>query len=416
MKNNEIGWIEKLPQGWKIKRLKTIAHILNGGTPKPNFIFSEKTDELVYWATPADFKDITPSLSKTTRTIHKSKIFEAGNLLMKGDLLISCRAPVGKVAYITEPMSFNQGCKAVVLSNKHCSKYFFYSLIASKKYLQQLSNGTTFDELSTATFKNVFMPMPCYTSQTAIANYLDHETARIDAEIKKEERRIELLEELLQATIFETVTKGLDKNAEMVDSGIDWIGEIPKGWEVTRLKNISNIQKGSEFNNEWAEDSGNFPYINGGMTPSYFSNKFNTPANFIAVSEGGASAGFVQFVTTKFWAGQHCYKVKPACGVLNEYLFYVLKGFEHLFMREKTGSAMPNLQKTRFLNQFVVYSPDVVVQESVKDYLKRESEKIITMRQAVIKKIELLKELKQATIYEAVTGKTEIPSHFYSKE
>ncbi len=201
MKDSGINWLGLIPQYWSIKRLKDIALILKGGTPKPDFIFDEKTDYTFYWATPTDFKDIDSSLNFTHRTIHKEKISEVGSLLKENNLLISCRAPAGKVAYVKK-ISFNQGCKAVNLKNNYNSKYYFYSLIASRKYLEELAKGTTFQEISTISFKNALYAQPPLLQQTTIANFLEHHTSKLDKEISLLEQKVEKLDEYKQALIF----------------------------------------------------------------------------------------------------------------------------------------------------------------------------------------------------------------------
>ena len=206
MKNSGVKWINDIPNNWEIKRLKDFSKIFNGGTPKPEFIFSEKNSDTFYWATPTDFKDIEFNLSKTGRTIDKLKISEAGKLLKKDDLLISCRAPVGKVAYVKESLSFNQGCKAITIDNKNNAKYYFYCLIASKKYLQELANGTTFQEISTTAFKNALFPVPKIEQQKAIVSYLDTEIYKIDRKISILEQKFAKLEEYKQTIIYEAVT------------------------------------------------------------------------------------------------------------------------------------------------------------------------------------------------------------------
>lgn len=244
--------------------------------------------------------------------------------------------------------------------------------------------------------------------QMKIVNFLDQKCSKIDNEVNLLEKKSILLDEYKNALIYETVTKGLDKNAEMKDSGVEWIGEIPKHWSVNRLKDKLNIQKGAIFTDDLIKDDGVYPYINGGIKPSGWTNSFNCRENTIAVSEGGSSSGYSQFMETKFWAGTHCYKINPKRNDNSKYYYYLLKGFEKQIQAAKTGSAMPNLQKSKFINLVFSFTSNLKEQNEIVKYLDNETKKIEKEIELINKKVELLKEYKQSLIYEAVTGQLEI--------
>jgi type I restriction enzyme S subunit len=189
----------------------------------------------------------------------------------------------------------------------------------------------------------------------------------------------------------------------MKDSGIDWIGEIPEGWKIVKLKDISVLKKGEVFDSSNAKPDGLYPYINGGIKPSDYSDNYNVKENSIAVSEGGASAGYSQFVESKFWAGTHCYVVTPKYKNIKKYIYYILKGFSGQIMMEKTGSALPNLQKTRFSNFIVSYTPVLETQQKIADYLDIEVTKLDKQISLLEKKHVLLGDYKEALIFETVT-------------
>ncbi len=285
--------------------------------------------------------------------------------------------------------------------------YLFQSKVA-KDYFLEVCLGFTRVSLNKGDILNFKFNMPPLPQQAAIANYLDYHTTKIDKEISLLEQKVEKLDEYKKSLIYETVTKGLDKNVPMKDSGIKWIGMIPEYWEVKRLKNITYINKGKSFSEELEEENGSLPYINGGMYPSGWTNSFNANKDTIAVSEGGASAGYSQFMKTKYWAGDHCYIVKTRSNCFIQYAFYVLKGYEKNIMGEKKGSAMPNLQKTKFVNYAVPFNNNLVEQQQIAEYLDKQCSIIDKKKELINKKVELLKEYKQSLIYESVTGKIEI--------
>lgn len=384
-------------------RLKNIANVVMGQSLEEKGIFDIETEESF------EFHQGN-KLFENKNNIGKSKVFGlAGKLAHAGDVLFSVRAPVGDIAILNRSIIIGRGLAAIRASKNIDRNYLYYMLNTSIDKLKEEQTGTTFDSITTADLRNLIVEdMPKY-KQTAIANYLDIETSKIDLKISILEQTFEKLEEYKQSVIFETVTKGLDHNIPMKNSEIDSIGEIPAHWEILRLKDSSIIKKGESFDEKLASIDGIYPYINGGINPSDWSNHFNTKENTIAVSEGGASAGYTQFMTKKYWAGSHCYKIQSKNKKSdNKYLFYVLKGFEKYLMIEKTGSAMPNLQKTKFINYLVSFVKNIEEQNKIIDYLDFFTSKVDKKKEIIKKQIELLKEYKQTIIYEAVTGKIKI--------
>jgi type I restriction enzyme S subunit len=187
----------------------------------------------------------------------------------------------------------------------------------------------------------------------------------------------------------------------MKDSGVEWIGEVPEGWEVKRLKDVCDIAKGDVF--DFDGEVGAVPYLNGGMNPSGYSNQTNTPAGVIAVSEGGASSGYTQFMESPFWCGAHCYAIYPK-SKCKKYLFYCVKGFEHIISELKTGSAMPNLKKSEISNFLIPTTKNPEEQKAIADYLDEKTAKIDNIVDTINRQIDKLKEFRKALINDVVTG------------
>lgn len=341
------------------------------------------------------------------------------NLLKSGDLLLTkssgSKEHIGKCSHITidlgQGFCFSNFMMGIRFPKEINSRFVFYCVnnILIKKQINNNSTNITLNNLTNESVGQLLVPMPAKEVQDKIVNYLDINTSKIDRKISILEQKFEKLEEYKQSVIFEAVTKGLDSSAPMKDSVINCIGDIPRHWDIKRLKDIAIINKGESFEEVLSSPEGLYPYINGGIKPSDWTNEFNTKENTIAVSEGGASAGYTQFMKTKFWAGSHCYKVHSKNKKHdNKYLYYVLKGFEKHLMIEKTGSAMPNLQKTKFINYLVSFVENIKEQNAIVAFLDFSICKI-EKKEAIIKsQIKLLKEFKQSLIYEAVTGKMEV--------
>ncbi|MGZ8258031.1 MAG: restriction endonuclease subunit S, partial [Methylotenera sp.] len=170
------------------------------------------------------------------------------HLAIPGDLVIAKMAePVARAAVVGDDYS-----EYVIVAD--CVKFTPNLYLADLRYLvwaincdyvrinaELVATGTTRIRINLGELKKLKIPYPPFVEQKAIANFLDHETAKIDTLIEKQQQLIKLLKEKRQAVISHAVTKGLNPNAPMRDSGVEWLGEVPEHWEVTRAKFVSNI-------------------------------------------------------------------------------------------------------------------------------------------------------------------------------
>jgi type I restriction enzyme S subunit len=154
-------------------------------------------------------------------------------------VILSTRAPIGSLGIADQPLCTNQGCKSLVPNENQHSPFLAYVLDIATDELNVRGRGTTFLELSSDALSAFEVPFPSAVEQSSIANFLDRETAKIDALVADYRTLIELLQEKRQAVISHAVTKGLDPTVPMKDSGVEWLGEVPEHWDIMRLKWIS---------------------------------------------------------------------------------------------------------------------------------------------------------------------------------
>ncbi|MGR5116721.1 restriction endonuclease subunit S [Photobacterium damselae] len=236
-KDSDVEWLGRIPNHWNLKPIKYIFKIENGSTPKSGI--SEYWDGDITWITPSDLSKIsTKFISSSSRCITFAGFNSCGtSLTPTNSLVISSRAPIGSLAITTKESCTNQGCKSLVpKSINNNIIYTYYILIIATEQLNLLGRGTTFLELSSDDLGKFSIPYPPLNEQTQIAAFLDHETAKIDTLIEKQQQLIELLKEKRQAVISHAVTKGLNPDAPMKDSGVEWLGEVPEHWNVAPLK------------------------------------------------------------------------------------------------------------------------------------------------------------------------------------
>ena len=237
-KDTGVEWLGKVPAHWEVTALKRNFHIVGGSTPKSEM--ESFWDGDILWATPSDLSKIASFyLDETQRKITGDGLASCGTSLVPADsLILSTRAPIGSLAIAAVPMSTNQGCKSLVPAESVSSKYFAHLLSISSTELNVRGKGTTFLELSGDELGAFKAPVPPLPEQSQIATFLDRETAKIDELVAEQRRLMELLKEKRQAVISHAVTKGLNPDAPMKPSCVEWLGEVPAHWELNRIANV----------------------------------------------------------------------------------------------------------------------------------------------------------------------------------
>jgi len=229
-KDSGVEWLGEIPAHWNRVRLKRLFLVVNGSTPQSGV--PAYWDGEIPWVTPEDLGDLDASeIMNTRRRITEAGYRSCGTTLVPaGSLILSTRAPIGHLAVAGLNLCTNQGCRSLVFRGSSFRRFFFFQLSAAQPELESLGQGSTFSELAKDKLEEVFIAEPPEREQRAIAAFLDRETARIDALVAKKQRLIELLQERRTALITRAVTKGLDPNVPMKDSGVEWLGEIPAHW------------------------------------------------------------------------------------------------------------------------------------------------------------------------------------------
>lgn len=242
MRDSGFPDIGCVPSAWSIMKVKHIFDVICGATPKEN---PENWDGNIPWIGPSDMP-MTGTIEHGKRFISELGYASCGTTLVpQNSIIISTRAPIGKICIAANRLCTNQGCKALVPRNKSINNRFFaYYLRSIIERLEVDGTGTTFKELSTSKLLNEPLIAPPISEQSAIAAYLDTQCAKIDEIIAEAKASIEDYKQWKASIIYEAVTKGLDPNAEMKDSGIEWIGEIPKEWLVTKMRKVASFYNG----------------------------------------------------------------------------------------------------------------------------------------------------------------------------
>lgn len=248
-----LGWLDRIPAHWELKRLKYLGEAIIGLTYSPDDVVSENEGTLVLRSSNIQNKRLS-----FEDNVFVAKIVPEKLKTQRGDILICARngsrALIGKNAQIDECA---EGMTFGAFMSIFRSPYNDYLSKVFNSALFEFQSGSfltaTINQLTTGNLNSFEIPLPSEDERKLIASFLDHETAKIDTLIEKQQQLIKLLKEKRQAVISHAVTKGLNPDAPMKDSGVEWLGEVPENWTFSQLGYCAFVTKltGFEYTNVW---------------------------------------------------------------------------------------------------------------------------------------------------------------------
>ena len=419
-KDSGVEWIGEIPEHWEIKKIKYISNITMGQSPKSEECSLDETG-LPFLQGNAEFTSLHPIPKIYCNTANKfSKV---------NDILLSVRAPVGAMNISDRVYGIGRGLCAIT-ANKVQVRYLWYSMNVSLEELFIKSKGSTFEAVTVTDVNNLLSVLPPKNEQTAIANFLDQKTAEIDGLIADKEKLIELLQEKRQAIITEAVTKGLNPNVRMKDSGIEWIGEIPEHWGVSKIKFTTYVKGRIGWQGLRADefiDEG--PYLVTGT--DFVDGLVNWDSCYHISMERYNEAPPIQLrendllITKDGTIGKVAIvKNKPKYAILNsgifvtrpknsayltEFMYWILNSqvFNKFIQYMSLGSTIVHLYQQTFEN-FSFPITNLNEQKTIAHFLDRKVAEIDGLISDIKLQIQKLKEYRQSLISEAVTGKIDV--------
>ena len=428
-----VKWLGSVPSHWIVtgfrKYLESTVDY-RGKTP-------DKVDEGVFLVTARNIKNgiIDYSLSQEYVAFKDyDEIMSRGKPVL-GDVLFTTEAPLGEVAQIDNVnIALAQRIikfrgKKDILDNAYL-KYF----ILSREFqdsLMTFATGSTALGIKAERMGYLQQCIPPIIEQTQIANFLDHETTQIDTLIAKQQKLIELLKEKRQAVISHAVTKGLNPDVNMKDSGVEWLGKVPEHWGVTRLKHLiwGNLVYGA---NEAAEDDNpnNPRYIritdmnnDGSLDPNTFrSLPYHIAESYlledgdILLARSGATVGksflFKNEFGTSCFAG-YLIRARANTKKLNPkfaYWFFQSNSYWKYVSGSQIQATIQNVSAEKYGDLYLSV-PEISVQKRISNFLECEINKIDNLIAKAESAIQLMQERRTALISSAVTGKIDVRHH-----
>lgn len=415
-KHSSVEWLGEVPKHWDCPRMWRISTAMSGGTPtkgNPDYWNGD-----IPWVSPKDMKRWVIDGSEDTITERALK--ESGlRLLAPPVVLIVVRGMIlahsFPIAVTSVPVTINQDMKALTLSRDVDPFFFAWALSGLShgivtRVVEEAAHGTRAIRMDE--WRNVIVPVPSKDDQRAITAFLDRETAKIDALLAKKERLIELLQEQRTALITHAVTRGLDPNAPMKHSGIEWLGEIPAHWETKKLSWITECLDGRRVPLNAAERGqmqGEYPYWGANSIVDYV-DQWLFDEELVLLGEDGAPffdrLRPVAFrVAGRIWVNNHTHVLRPKKSVDASFLAHALNCVDY---RVFIGGSTRDKLTQGDMNGIPIQCPGLAEQQAIVEFLSAETARIDALTEKVLKAIDRLKEFRTALISAGVTGKIDV--------
>ena len=421
-KTSPMAWLDQMPTHWDAAALRWMSKRYAGGTPdKGNAAYWEDGD--IPWINSGAVNDgyITQPSELITRDGFANS---SAKWIPKGALVMALAGQgktKGMAAQLGIATTCNQSMAALLPDRRLQSRYLYWWLTANYQNIRNMAGGEARDGLNLEMLGSIPCPVPPPGEQQSIARFLDIKTAQIDALVAQKRQLIATLKEKRSALIARTVTRGLppdaaeaaglEPNPEMKDSGVEWLGRIPKHWTAKAVRYIfrncdsRRIPLSSE---ERADLEKLYPYYGASgvidMVDDYL---FDEP--LVLVAEDGAnllsrSTPLAFLASGKYWVNNHAHILKPLAGDIR-YWVATLETFD--FSPLITGAAQPKLTADR-LGGIQLPAPPPNEQAAIADYLAAKTSELDALIGQVVEVIDRLIEYRRALITSAVTGKIDV--------
>ena len=421
MKDSGVKWVGEIPSSWKVYKVKQIADSNNDVLPE-NY---EEEQEIDY----IEIGSVT--YEHGVRTTEKMKFGNAPSrarrIVHNGDTIISTvRTYLKAIAYIDDSLAdkiVSTGFSVVTPHKDVVAKFLYYAL-STHSFISNVeahSVGISYPAINNTNLMDLKIVLPMQREQIQIASYLDAKCSKIDEIIEKQQAIIEKLKEYKFSIITEAVTKGINPDVELKDSGSVWFGSIPTNWEMKRLKYVFHIQK------DIAGEEGHtvLSITQKGIIPKDFSNNegqfANSYANYQLVHKGDFAMNHMDLLTG--WVDISKYEgvtspdyrvfvLNDKNGMCPEYYLYMMQMCysARIFYglgQGVSGMGRWRLQADKFLN-FHIPIPPYDEQKIIADYITDKVNHIEVEIDKRNKLVEKYQEYKKSLIYEVVTGKKEV--------
>lgn len=408
-----IDWIGDVPEHWEVKRLRFVCEFRNGYTPsKANSDFWE--DGTIPWYRMEDIRDSGRRLNEAKQYVTEEAV-KGGGLFEAGSFILATTATIGEHAMLIVDSLANQRFTNLKirksLTQALDKEFFFYYLYVIDDFCKSSTRTATFPAMNMEDLRNFGVAIPPLEEQIKIVDYIGNKCEAIDKVIATQRRRVALLGELKQSIITQAVTRGLNPDATLRPSGIDWIGDVPEHWEVMRMKNFIYLvtTPSNSLNKVGLENIES-------ETGRYIETHTEFEGDGIRFELGDILYGKLRPYLMKVWLAEFegnavgdFFVFKSKSNSNPKFIKYLLlsKGVTSIINGSTYGAKMPRAS-SEFILSMRYCLPPLTEQETIAEYLDKKCSAIDKSIAKAEREIELLTELKQSIITEAVTGKIKV--------
>lgn len=409
MKDSGIEWIGEIPKDWKCCKQKYGLTLLNGRAFKESEFLED-----------GKYKVLRVGNLFTNPIWHYSNLMlEDNKYCQKGDLLYSWSMSYAPFIWSGDKVIYHYHIWKVLIDDILCKKFVYYYLLALTEALYAEIHETTMGFITMGIMNNSYLPYCNLEEQQQIANFLDTQCSEIDATAEDIQKEIAFLEEYKKSVITEAVTKGLNPDAEMKDSGIEWLGKVPTNWNFSRVLYNIKFEGGSqppltEFVGDYRE----------GYIRLIQNRDYKTDAYKVYVPKKSVSKfcdeedimvgryGPPLFVIHKGLKGAYNVALMKAVpiGINKQFMYYFLHNSTMLnyiesFSKRTAGQSGVNPE---ILKKYPMFLPNFSEQQQIADYLDTKCSEIDILIADKKRQLDILADYKKSLIYEYVTGKKEV--------
>ena len=424
MKDSGIEWIGEIPKDWVVKKLLLGLRtpICDGPHETPDYV----ENGVPFISVDSLNESKTVSLENVKRYISEEQYntYSIKAKLNEGDILFSKSATIGKTAIVNNEKFMVWSPLAIIKPNNHLYNVFLYYMLNCNELIKSIQLSGSYNTQANVGMREIEqsrIPFPSIVEQHRIASFLDSKCAEIDKAVETTKASIEEYKKLRQAIITEAVTKGLDPNVEMKDSGIEWIGEIPADWNVAIFsklgKQIKDSNKGLVENNLLSLSYGRIVKKNidttFGLLPESFETYNIIEQNDIVLrltdlqnDHKSLRVGLSSergIITSAYIA------VRLNDTILPKYMYYQLHSFDVCKGFYGMGAGVRQGLNWEEVKRLQIIVPSEEEQKEIVNFLEKRCSEIDSLIKSKEKLIEELTAYRKSLIYEYVTGKKEVP-------
>lgn len=432
-KKVDISWLEQVPSHWTEVPLKMVASCNDEVLPE-----STPPDRQINYVEISDVS-ATTGIENFTPMLFAKSPSRARRVVRNGDILVSTvRTYLKAIASVqkhTDNLVASTGFAVIRPRSNNATSEYLGKVALTDGFIGEIisrSVGVSYPAINASEIMHIKIPLPPVEEQQKIAQFLDYETAKIDALIDEQKRLVELLKEKRQAVISHAVTKGLNPDAPMKDSGVKWLGEVPVDWSVTKLKNYCSALPGFAFSsNDFTPEAAEQKLLRG-INVGVGSIRWNetvylNTALTQKMREYHLTEGDIVIGLDRPWIGdglrisrvtasdlpallvQRVASLKPSSLLRQNYLYLTLtsRAFKSYIEPDLTGVSVPHLSTDQILN-YTIALPPLLEQQMLCEHVQSVLDLTDNLIRESSRLENILKERRSALISAAVTGKIDV--------